>query len=103
MDLFLHCYQLAHQEVSGVLETTTLSDYLMLRLRGAVQESWCEDVPCLSRCVVAGRVEFVELRGVVTDLIYVWSSIQGFVRYTCPRHFSTGAGRIICFHYFSLV
>ena len=47
VDVFLHCYQLAHQEVFGGLETTAMIDFLMLRLRGAVQEPWCEGVPCL--------------------------------------------------------
>ena len=71
VDVFLHCCQLAHQEDFDGLETTTMIDYLMLRLRGAVQESWCEGVPCLRWCIVAGRVEFSDLRGVVTDLIAV--------------------------------
>ena len=43
-------------------------DYLMLRLRGAQQEPWLEDVCNLRRCVVAGRVKFSELRGVVIDV-----------------------------------
>ena len=61
VDVFLHCYQLAHQEVFGGLEITSMIDFLLLRLRGAVQESWCEGVSCLRRCVVAGRVEFADL------------------------------------------
>ena len=67
----------------------------MLRLRGAVQEPWCEGVPCLRRCIVAGRVAFADLRDVVTDLIAVWASVQDFVKHTVPRHFKTGAGRVI--------
>ena len=93
-EVFLYCFRLAHQEVFGDLETTTMVDYLVLRLRGALQESWCERVPNLRRCIVAGRVDFVDLRAVVTDLIAVWSSVQDFVRHTGPRHFKTGAGRV---------
>ena len=93
-EVFLYCFRLAHQEVFGGLETTTMVDYLVLRLRGALQESWCESVPNLRRCIVAGRVDFVDLRAVVTDLIAVWSSVQDFVRHTGPRHFKTGAGRV---------
>ena len=93
-EVLLYCFRLAHQEVFGGLETTTMVDYLMLRLRGALQESWCESVPNLRRCIVAGRVDFVDLQAVVTDLIAVWSSVQDFVRHTGPRHFKTGAGRV---------
>ena len=95
VEVFLHCYQLAHQEVFGGLETTAMIDFLMLRIRGAVQEPWCEGVPCLRRCIVAGRVAFADLCDVVTDLIAVWTSVQDFVKHTVPRHFKTGAGRVI--------
>ena len=35
VDVFLHCYRVAHQEIFGLLEVTTMVDFLMLRLRGA--------------------------------------------------------------------
>ena len=69
VDVFLHCYQHAHQDVFGGLETTSMIDYLTLRLRGAVQLSWCVGVPCFRRGVVVGRVEFADLRGEVADFI----------------------------------
>ena len=37
-EVFLHCYRVAHQEIFGMLEVTTMIDFLMLRLRGALQE-----------------------------------------------------------------
>ena len=46
-------------------------DLLMLRLRGALQEPWMEDLPDLRRCVITGRVSFEELRGVVSQLISI--------------------------------
>ena len=39
-EMFLHCYRVAHQEIFGMLEVTTMIDYLMLRLLGALQEPW---------------------------------------------------------------
>ena len=38
VDTFLQCYRQARQDVFGMLEVTTMKDYLMLRLRGALQE-----------------------------------------------------------------
>ena len=101
VDVFLYCYRLAHQEVFGVLETTTMIDFLVLRLRGAIQEPWCESAPCLRRCIVAGHVDFADLRGVVVDLMAVWSKVQDFVKRTGPRHFKTVAGRVIILVEFS--
>ena len=101
VDVFLYCYRLAHQEVFGVLETTTMIDFLVLRLRGAIQEPWCESTPCLRRCIVAGHVDFADLRGVVVDLMAVWSRVQDFVKRTGPRHFKTVAGRVMILVEFS--
>ena len=50
-------------------------DFLMLRLRGALQEPWMEDLPELRRCVIAGKVSFDELRGVVSELVSNFNSI----------------------------
>ena len=49
-DVFLHCYRVAHQEIFGLLEVTTMVDYLMLRLCGACRSLGCRT--CLSFAVV---------------------------------------------------
>ena len=58
VDVFLQCFLQAHQAVFGMLEVTTMVDYLMLRLRGALLEPWLEDICELRRSVVVGRVNF---------------------------------------------
>ena len=37
-EVSLHCYGVAHQELIGMLEVTTMVDFLRLRLRGASQD-----------------------------------------------------------------
>ena len=96
-DAFLHCFRLAYQETFGGLEVTTMVDFLVLRLRGALQESWLENVTSLRRCVAAGRVPFSELCSVVRDLISVWRSVRKFIKDSAPRHIKTEAGRVIYF------
>ena len=88
-EVFISCYRQAHQEVLGMMEVTTMLDYLMLRLRRALQEPWLEDTLVLRRCIVAGRVSFCDLREVAAELIPVWKSVREFVRYTGPRHIKT--------------
>ena len=97
VDVFLKCSRQAHQAVSGMLEVTTLVDYLMLRLRGALQEPWLEDVYELHRCFNAGRVQFLELRGVVADLLSVWEYVRIFVRYTGSKHLQRSSDRVILY------
>ena len=93
-DVFLHGYRLAHQEIFGRLEVTTMVDFLMMRLRGALQEPWMEDLPELRRCVVAGKVTFHELRGVVTELVSIWETVREYVRYTGPRHIKSESDEV---------
>ena len=97
VDVFLHCFRLAYQETFGGLEVTTMVDFLVLRLRGALQESWLEGGPPLRRCVTAGQVAFDDLCDVVRDLISVWRSVRKFIKESAPRHIKTEAGRVICF------
>ena len=93
-DVFLHCYRVAHQEIFGLLEVTTIVDFLMLRLRGALQEPWMEDLPELRRCVIAGKVSFDELRGVVSELVSIWETVREYVRYTGPRHIKSESDKV---------
>ena len=61
-------------------------DFLLLRLKGAMQELWLEDAVVLRRCNVAGRVLFSDLRDVANELIPIWMAVEEFVQYTGPRH-----------------
>ena len=84
-EVFISCYWQAHQEVLGMMEVTSMLDYLMLRLRGALQEPWLEDTPVLRRCIIAGQVSFCDLREVAVELVPVWKSVREFVCYTEHR------------------
>ena len=96
-DVFLHCFRLAYQEVFGGLEVTTMIDFLVLRLRGALQESWLDDLPVLRRSVIAGRVLFPDMSDVVRDLLTVWALVQNYTKDSAPRHIKTEAGRVSYF------
>ena len=93
-EAFLQCFSEAHQEVFGMLEATALVDFLVLRLRGALQEPWMEDVTVVRRCVVAGRVPFADLYGFFTELIPMWKFVKEYVRYTGARHLKSSTDRV---------
>ena len=71
-----------------------MDDSLMLRLRGALQESWMEDLPELRLCVIAGKVSFEELRGVATELISIWETVREYVRNTGSRHIKCESDKV---------
>ena len=99
-EVFLQCYRQAHQEIFGMLEVATMVDFLMLRLRPALQEPWLEDLVTLRRCVLAGAVTFVDLRAVIRELRSVWESMREYVRYTGPQHVKSSFDKVRLLHYF---
>ena len=99
---FLQCYQEAHQAVFGGFEVTRMVDFLMLQLRGALQESRMENVPVLRRCVAAGHVMFHDLYKVVSELLPIWISVREFVRFSGPRQVKCEAHRVIIFPFLIL-
>ena len=93
-DVFLGCYRQAHQDIFGMLVTTAMVDFLLLRLRGALHEVWLEDIPDLQRAIIAGSMEFSEMRSVVTELISVWKFVREYVRHSGPRHVKSASDRV---------
>ena len=85
-DLFLHLYRVAHQEIFGMLEVTTMIDFLMLRLPGVLQEPWKQDV-----------TELV----VTAHLVYVWDTVRDkvYFRYTGPRHIKSSFDKVGCIRF----
>ena len=96
-DIFMRYFRQAQHEFFGMLEVTTMVDFLMLRLKGSLYEPWMEDVRQLRRCVIAGRVLFDLLRGVVKELIGVWNSVRELVRFTGPRHIKSESNQVSTF------
>ena len=93
-EVFLRCYRQAHLEIFGMLETTALVKFLLLRLKDALHDAWMEDVPGLRRAVVDGPVEFAGLRVLVSELISIWKIVRQYVRYTGPRLVKSTVDRV---------
>ena len=85
-ELFLQCVRQAHQDVFGMVEVTSLVDYVILRLKSAVYEHWTEGKVLLRKAVRQGFVAFQDLREVLTDLVDLWPSIRLFIRCTGLPH-----------------
>ena len=80
-----------------MLEVTTMVDFLMLRLRPALQEPWLEDLVTLRRSVLVGAVTFVDLRAVIRELRSVWERVREYVRYTGPQHVKSSFDKVQLF------
>ena len=85
-DDFLRGYCQAEQESFGKLDVISMIDFLVLRLLGALQESWMEETSALRRCVLAGHVTFADLCLVASELVANWKIVREFVRFTGPGH-----------------
>ena len=70
----------------------------MLRLCGALQDHWLEDVVILRRCEIAGRVTFADLRNVPSELISMLDSVREYVQFTRPRLVKTASAMVDCFY-----
>ena len=81
-ELFLQCLRQAHQDIFGMVEVTSIVEYVVHRLRNAVYEEWTEDKIVLCRCPRKGTVDFCDYRELLTDLIELWPTIRPFIRCT---------------------
>ena len=65
-------------------------------------EPWMEDVVDLRRCVIAGRVLFHDLPGVVRDLLTIWECIRSFFWYTGSRRIKDETDGVIFVDFVSI-
>ena len=93
-EVLLQSFRQAHQDVFGMLEVVTAVEYVVLRLKSVVHEDWLEDKPCLRKCILAGVVNFVDLRTVMTGLIELWPTLRPYIRYTGHPHLKEVADRV---------
>ena len=102
-EVFLQCVRQAHQDVFGMVEVTSLVDYVILRLKSAVYEDWTEGKHLLRKCIRQGFVAFGDLRELLTDLIALWSTIRPYIRCTGLPHVKDQPDSVSCFHFASFV
>ena len=79
--LFLQCIRQAQQDIFGMVELTTIVEYVVHRLRNAVYEE-SEEKIVLCRCLRKGSIDFCDYRELLTDLIELWPTIRPFIRCT---------------------
>ena len=81
-ETFLQCVLRAHESIFGMVEVTTIVEYVVQRLRSALYQVWTEGKPLLRKCIRQGSVSFVDMRELLTDLIDLWPTIRSFMRST---------------------
>ena len=101
-EVFLQCVRQAHQDVFGMVEVTSLVDYVFLRLKSAVYEDWTDGKVLLRKAIRQGSVAFQDLREVLTDLVDLWPSIRLFIRCTGLPHVKDQADSVSLLHDFFL-
>ena len=67
-----------------MIDVISLLEYLLLRLKTAVDEIWMGGLETLRRCVDVGKLDVVSLRQLCEELLTVWSEVRHFVRFSGP-------------------
>ena len=96
-EIFLESFRRAHQDVFGMVEVTTLVEFIYHRMKSAVYKDWTDSTPFLRKCILEGFVCFGELRGgggVRKDLTDLWSVIRTYIRYTVLPYTKEKADRV---------
>ena len=75
-EILLQSIRQAHQDIFGMVEVTTIVEYVVHRLRAAVYEEWTEDKIVLCRYLRKGSVDICGYRELLTDLIELNSSFH---------------------------
>ena len=57
-EVFLECFQRAHQDIFGMVEIVTLVEFIIQRMKSSVYEDWTEGKPLLRKCIRNGHVNF---------------------------------------------
>ena len=81
-ETFLQCVRRGYESIFGMVEVTTIVEYVVQRLRSALYEVWTEGKPLLRKCIRQGSVRFANMLELLTDLIDLWPTIRSFVRST---------------------
>ena len=96
-EVFLECFQRAHQDVFGMVEIVTLAEFIIQKMKSAVYEDWTEGKPLLRKCIRTGRVDFWELRELLTDLTELWHILRPYIRCTGLPYAKVKADRVSTF------
>ena len=85
-EVFLECFRRAHQNTFGMLEIVAVVEYIVLRMRSALHETWTEGKIVLRRSIRQGSVPVEVLHRVVDNIVGLWANVRPFKRYTgLPR------------------
>ena len=76
----------AHQDGFGMLEISTIVEFVILRMKSALYQDWTEGRTILIQGIRHGYVKFRDLRAEVSDLIELWTSIRPYIRNTGLPH-----------------
>ena len=77
--LFRDCIQTCSMKIFGRMGMFSVIDFLVWRLVGALDEVWLLTAVWLRDCVIARRVHFEDLCGVVTELLTIWPHVMDFL------------------------
>ena len=68
--------------VFGTLDPFSLTEFLIVRLKGSEHRDWMVTRPALRRAIESGHLEMPSLLDVVANLSGVWPLVVAFIKET---------------------
>ena len=76
------CIQRSSSLVFGTLDPFSLTEFLIVRLKGSEHRDWMVTRPALRRAIESGHLELPELLDVVANLAGAWPLVVAYIKET---------------------
>ena len=97
--LLKRCLQKTASTVFGTLRPFSMTEFIVIRLKGAEHRDWMQSRPSLRRAIETGDLFLPGLMDVVSNIIGVWPLIVSYLKETSKK--DSGDSLVVWFSPFS--
>ena len=83
--LLKRCLQKSAAVVFGSMDPFSMTEFLIVRLKGAVHRDWMQTRPALRKAIETGELSMPSLLEVVSNIVGVWPLIVSYLKVTGKR------------------
>ena len=80
--LFKRCLQKTASSVFGTLDPYSMTEFIVIRLKGVESRDWMASRPALKKAILTSSLAMPELIDVVANIVGVWPLIVAFLKET---------------------
>ena len=95
-ELFIEHVRKAGGNLFGLVDPFTLLEFLVWKLKPALNEPWLVPLTALRRCLLKSCIELGDLPSVLPELVSVWNLVREFIGSNIPKGVSGMTVEVIC-------